>query len=159
MAVAILTQQELKKHINYNPETGVFTRVNSTRWDFAGGDTGTGYKRISIKGKTYKAHRLAWLYVTGNMPDGVIDHINGIRDDNRFCNLREVTTKQNAQNMKSARRDNKSGYLGVNVEGSKFSASIKVDGKKKYLGSYPTPEQAHEAYIQAKRQLHECCTI
>ena len=159
MADAILTQDYLKSILNYDQHTGVFTKIVNNVITEVGSHNGNGYIRIIVNKKTYKAHRLAWLYMTGKMPTKVIDHINGIRNDNRFCNLREVSIQQNAQNIRKARADNKSGYLGVNVDKGKFAASIKVNGRKKYLGSFETPEMAHQAYIQAKRIMHECGTL
>lgn len=109
----------------------------------------------------YLEHRLAWLYVTGTWPSDQIDHVNGIRDDNRIFNLREATGPENNGNQRQARSDNKTGLLGVywDKQHKKFSAKIMFSGKHKYLGYFPTAEEAHAAYIKAKRELHSHCTI
>lgn len=111
-----------------------------------------GYRVIRIDDALYLAHRLAWFYVTGNWPANQIDHINGVRDDNRFSNLREATNLQNAHNRKYNR--NKSGFQGVRKENSKWLAEIKINYKAVRLGLFNTPEEAHCAYLIAKRQHH-----
>jgi len=93
------------------------------------------------------------------MPSEQIDHINGIRHDNRISNLRLATNKQNCQNTKQARVNNKSGFLGVSPSGDKFISTIQKNGKQLYLGTFETKEEAHEAYLNEKRKLHEFCTI
>lgn len=101
--------------------------------------------------------------MTGEWPTCEIDHKNCIRHDNRWDNLREAKTFANKQNQKKAQRNNRTGLLGVSPCRGKFRATIylKKDGKKNqyYLGDYPTPELVHTAYLKAKRQLHEGCTI
>ncbi len=123
----------------------------------------TGYKRICIDKKIYCQHRIAWLFGHRKEPVGMIDHINGIRDDNRLENLRDVSNSVNGQNKKIAMSSNRIGVLGVRYRKSRISkpyeACIKVNGKNKYLGNYSTPEEAHQAYLTAKRELHEGCTI
>lgn len=160
MADAILTQEQLKSKLIYDKDNGIFTRVSNGKK--AGSLHKTGYVRIKITSKhSYLAHRLAWLYVTGNMPLNCIDHINGIKDDNRFSNLRDVTNAQNCQNRHNQSKVKKLTSSGVsyNETTKKYYSVLTKNYKKTYLGSYPTPELAHEAYVQAKRQLHECCTI
>ena len=112
--------------------------------------------------KRFSAHRLAWLYVTGDWPVGVIDHINGDRTDNRFENLRDVTQKTNSENLRGPQKRTASRFLGVHAQrrkSTRFLAQIVTDGKLKHLGSFSTPEPAHEAYLAATRRLHEGCTI
>lgn len=141
---------ELKSILDYNPSTGIFTwkanRASTVRKGDAAGTKCKGYIVITIQGKRYQSHRLVWLYMTGNLPTDQIDHINGIKDDNRFCNLREVSNSENAKNSKH-RINNTSGHVGVNFEyrGSKWTANIKVDGKKISLGRFDTKEEAIEA--------------
>jgi len=162
----MLTQSNLKDILHYTPETGIFINLTARARAIKAGET-AGFKRkdgyivIKIKSKAYKAHRLAWLYVYGVMPNELIDHINGIRYDNRICNLRESTNSQNIQNLKSPRRDNKSGYLGVSYRKGcgRWRATIYIDGKNKSLGDFDAPELASEAYLDAKRKHHEFCTI
>lgn len=108
----------LKEILNYNPETGIFTwksrRPRIRVGQIAGSKNNERYVNIKIDGILYKAHRLAWLYMTGEWPKDQIDHINGIRDDNRFCNLREVTNASNQWN-KTHNKNNKAGYKNLYV--------------------------------------------
>lgn len=158
--------------LSYDQGTGVFVwRIRSdmpNNWNarFPGKTAGrvmpNGYRTIKIKDRSYLAHRIAWLYVNGQWPSGDIDHINGVRDDSRIENLRDVHSAVNTQNQRSAHRTNKStGLLGVTIDKrwGKFTASISVDGKKRYIGVFSCPKDAHRAYIEAKRKFHEGCTI
>lgn len=160
-----LTAERLRKLLDYSPETGEF------RWRFGRRGVSAarvtwspdsyGYYQISVDGRTYKAHRLAWLYVHGAWPPDQIDHINGIRGDNRIVNLREATRAENQGNQRKARSDNKTGLLGVFRAGgsSKFRAQICLRGNKLHIGYFSTAEEAHQAYLAAKRELHTFCTL
>jgi len=156
MDTKTITQDRLKALVSYDPKTGIF-RWNMARRRCRPGDvTGCrmkqGYIAIRLDDVLYTAHRLAWLYVTGEWPKEQLDHINGDRSDNRIANLREATNAQNAQNRK--RRDNKTGFTGVNKENNRWKAEIKVNYKKIRLGLFDTPEEAHAAYLKAKHGLH-----
>lgn len=125
-----------------------------------------GYIRVAFKfeGKQirFRAHHLAFLAMQGVWPALDVDHINGDRQDNRWSNLREVDRTTNAENKRSAKRGATSGLLGVSFakDTGRWAAQIQVKGKNKNLGRrFSTPEAAHEAYLQAKRQLHVGCTI
>jgi hypothetical protein len=160
----MITQEELKQQLYYDPDTGVFTRLVSNSntvkvGDIAGCYDGDGYLRIKVNNKRYGAHRLALLYMYGSFPKDQIDHINNIKDDNRITNLREANKSQNAQNKIKAHKNNKSGLLGVSKNGKGFKCTIKINYKRKYLGTYRTKEEAHSAYLEAKRNMHEYCTI
>ena len=160
----MLTANKLRKLLHYYPMIGIMVWRVSKGTARAGNTAGTihhtGYRDISVAHKKYKAHRLAWLYIHGTWPEGEIDHINGILDDNRLDNLRVVTRSQNMQNQRRARIDNKVGMLGVRIIRGKFVAYVGVGNKKyKYIGSYPGASEAHNAYIVAKRELHSSCTI
>jgi len=122
----------------------------------AGGDHGSGYKVIGVDGKLYLAHRLAWFFVHGNWPSDQIDHINGIKDDNRICNLREATTSENHQNMPLI-KSNRSGAVGVHWDraSGRWMAQIAVNRRRKTLGRFDTVEDAARAYQEAKAHLHQ----
>lgn len=162
-----LTQERLKTILSYDIGTGVFRWINATNWRAIAKDAAgcvrekNGYRVIYVGGKLYAAHRLAWLYVTGNWPSGSIDHINGVRDDNRFANLRDVTRSVNNQNLHVANRRNRScGLLGVTWNRGKWTAQISIPGiGKKNLGRFDDPNNAHSAYLEAKRKYHPGCTI
>lgn len=155
-----ITQDELKELLHYDPETGVFTWNITTRGKVIKGNVagyrGTwGYICITLRYKHYRAHRLAWLYVTGRLPKHQIDHINGDRLDNRLCNLREATNTENRQNV-GKQENNISGFTGVSWDKrkSKWRATIQYNRKHIFLGYFTTPELAYEAYLKAKEQYH-----
>lgn len=155
-----VTQSRLRELLNYDPVSGVFTWKMSLKTtikvgDAAGGKKPVGYLYIGIDQRIYLAHRLAWFYMTGEWPKADIDHVNGIRDDNRFCNLREATRSENLQN-KGASPSNHSGFKGVSFSKSKrrWDARIVANKKRYYLGSFGTPEEAHAAYCAAARKYH-----
>lgn len=167
MAKQILTAERLREVLNYNPETGAFTR----RWIVgssvkvgvqAGAIEPSGYRKIVVDEGKHFAHRLAWLHVTGAWPEHCIDHINGIKSDNRFVNLRDVQHAINVQNRRKVKTGSSSGILGVSPTGrvaNPWRAVIGLNGSKFCLGSFPTQELAYAAYIEAKRRLHPGCTI
>lgn len=161
-----LTRERLQEVLDYDPSTGRFTWLvrparNVRAGDIAGCLISTGYIRIGIDGEDHLAHRLAFLYVHGRWPSETIDHINGTRSDNRLSNLREASTSENMQNLRTAPLGSKCPLLGVspNRKGTAFRAQIRVEGKKMYLGTFPTAELAHEAYVRAKRQNHPRGTL
>jgi hypothetical protein len=127
--------------------------------DVAGTVNNNGYRLIRVGDGRYRAHRLAWLYTHGAWPTGEIDHINGIRDDNRLANLRDVTVSVNQQNRKRAASNGSTGLLGVSTAKARYRAAIALNGRTTYLGSFDTAEEAHAAYVTAKRELHEGCTL
>ena len=162
----LLTQTRLRELLHYNPDTGAFTwRVDRPPRARAGdtprAPTKAGYLRVGIDNDLYYLHRLAWLYTHGVWPNGVVDHVNGDRADNRLVNLRDVSHATNLQNLKRARGDNKTGLLGVYLRGDtgRYSANIKGPEGKRSLGCFATAEEAHAAYINVKRNLHEGCTL
>jgi hypothetical protein len=158
----LITVDSLKRLLHYDPLTGVFTVLTKAPRRKVGDVAGCycrGYLRIHIGGFGYQAHRLAWLYVYGDWPKHDIDHINGIRDDNRIANLRDVPKGINIQNQKAAHHGSQSGLLGVSWNKRKWRAKITLNGQIKYLGHYDNKYEAHEAYLKAKRQMHEGCTI
>lgn len=160
-----LTQDELKENLSYNQETGIFTWIKSYRNQHIGKRVGShdpdGYLQIKLKRKLHRAHRLAWLYVYGKHPDGPLDHMDGIRDNNAIGNLREVTYAGNSQNQRHAHKDSKSGLIGVHKVSNRnlFRAAIQIQGKRKVLGFFKTAEEGFTAYLEAKREYHSTCTI
>lgn len=158
-----LTAEQLRAVLNYDKETGVFTRIQTrqnTRWvgQAAGSVNRIGYCYITVHGSQHLAHRLAMLYVNGKWPAEHVDHINGDPNDNRFCNLREVTHTENMQNRRRARAGSNSGLIGVHKKSRNavkpWSASITVNRKKIHLGCFDIMKDAHTAYVKAKRELH-----
>lgn len=147
-----LVHEYLQSILYYNEITGIFTwRIsNSNRvkiGDRAGVINNQGYILIGIKGELYRSHRLAWLYVYGTWPKNQIDHINGIRTDNRIKNLREVTHRENLQNQNKHRDGHLVGTR-FNKKAKKWQAQIQIEGKKIHLGYYNTQLEAHKAYLQ-----------
>lgn len=156
-----LTQEELKRLLHYDPETGVFTwRVKPAQRVAIGTVAGClhsrGYWRVSIQGKIRRSHRLAWLYIHGYLPVSGIDHINGVKSDNRLANLRLANLSENGQNQRRAQSDGTSGYLGVSYhkKRKKWRSQICIEGRYIHIGFFPTAEKAHDAYVTAKRELH-----
>lgn len=154
----VLSVDALKENLHYDPETGIFTRLKqctgtSKLGDTAGCLNSRGYLTIMVNGVSYRAHRLAWLYMTGTMPKELIDHKNGIKTDNRFNNLRQATHKQNMENQITPRKNNKSGFLGVSFYKSlqNYRAFIRIDGKRLYLGQFNTAEEASSLFRGKKK--------
>ena len=166
MATVDLTAQRLRELLHYNPETGLFTRrVRRWKWqaeEIAGVVTASGYIAVGVDYKRYPGHRLAWLYVYGQWPESMLDHINCNKADNRIANLRAVDPLTNSENQRSARRDNKSsGLLGVSWHAGtgKWRAKIHCSGKSVHIGLFHDPASAHAAYVLKKRELHAGCTL
>lgn len=158
-----LTAERARDLLSYCPETGAMTWNVRRKGVRVGGVAGhlhkAGYRRIRIDYQIYLAHRLAWLITHGSWPSDQIDHINGVRHDNRLANLREATNTENQQNQRKAMVDNKSGFLGVREQHGKFSAQIKVNGRYHHIGRFATAEEAHSAYRARKRELHPFSTL
>jgi hypothetical protein len=163
-----LSQEYLKECLEYNPETGVFfwlyrplKHFKSERRQrifnsvYSGKPCGhlseEGYLVIRFDGMLHKAHRLAWLYVYGELPKQWLDHINRNRSDNRICNLRLASPALNAQNA-STRKDNTSGIPGVSWHKAtgKWVVQISKQGKSTHVGLFPTIQEAKLAREQAE---------
>lgn len=157
--------QRLREVLRYDPDSGVLTwRVTlgarAKAGDVAGSRCGQGYIALGLDGvRSVPAHRIAWAITHGEWPGLEVDHINGNRADNRLANLRLVTTAENHQNMRRARSDSSTGVLGVSRRGDRYRAQIQVAGQKRWLGEFPTLEQARSAYVAAKRELHPKGTL
>tara|TARA_R100000951_G_C2583222_1_gene162586 strand:- start:352 stop:792 length:441 start_codon:yes stop_codon:yes gene_type:complete len=141
-----MNQQELKKIISYNHITGEIKRLD--RKNGNGSKDAYGYLIIKIKGTQYKAHRLAWLYMYGSMPDNVIDHINGNKLDNSIINLRDVSQKVNSKNRLGTINP-ETGVVGVYIDKTKGLTRKKyatsIDGRTKRFYSI---EEAIKARLQ-----------
>lgn len=155
-----ISQEHLKSLLHYNPETGIFIRNIKASNSFEGTRAGAiacrfGYRVISIDKVRYREHNLAWLYMTGKFPTGLIDHINGDTLDSRWINLREATKEQNQHNA-NKRIDNTSGVKGIswNKTNKLWSAQINKNGKIVYRKSFCSLEQAAIEIKQARKLLH-----
>lgn len=166
---APISVDRLRQFLRYDPECGFLywrarpsehfksngscktwnKRFANTR---AGNSTRHGYIDISISGRHYYAHRVALALLTGKWPTGQVDHINGVRNDNRSVNLREVSSLENSKNVRK-RVDNSSGVVGVNRHGRRWKASIKCEGSQIHLGCFDTIEEAGAARKGAERAL------
>ncbi len=159
-----LTQRILKENLSYDPATGDFIRIKRVRGRQYTGIAGTifsdGYRQIQVEGVRKTASHLAWLYVYGEYPDGWIDHINGIRDDNRISNLRVATPFENAQNQ-GIPKHNSSGIVGVrwNEQVRKWSAQISVKSKNIFIGYFKNKDDAVKARQEAKAKHHTFCSV
>lgn len=146
----MITQEYLKSILNYNPETGMFKwiEVKFGRNVHKNIETldARGYLVIKIDYEQYLGHRLAWLYMIGEWPKNLIDHKDGITNNNKWENLREANNLQNMQNRKFS-KNNTTGVKGVFINNSgNFIARLQHKGKKLNLGTYSTKEEAAEAY-------------
>jgi hypothetical protein len=144
-------QARLQELVTYDEATGIFTAKKSVGNVAAGSVRGNkdavGYLRFSVDGVQRLSHVLAWVYVYGKQPDGCIDHINGIKDDNRIANLRDVTASQNSHNVPIT------ATTGVSQKRKLFRAKLTIDGKRQHIGYYRTREEAHSAYLKEKNKL------
>lgn len=155
--MSALSQARLKELYVYDPQTGVFTFAVSRAFVLRGAEAGTtdryGYRRLSVDGKVYLAHRLAWLYQTGAWPSGAIDHINQVRDDNRWENLREASPAENGAN--AATRSVRDGRRGVHwvPRCRRWCARLRVRGVQVHLSYHTSFSDACSAR-RAAEQTH-----
>ena len=153
-----LTVEEAKEYLVYNKITGAFYRLKAGSGyhsgDVAGHVNTLGYCIIKIKGKAYKAHRLAWLFCHDEWPTKQIDHIDGNKLNNKITNLRDVSTMENCGNRKIHRSGHLVGTRCYKCKGGdRWRAIIRKGAKRVYLGTYDTPEEAHKAYLLARKKL------
>jgi hypothetical protein len=156
----MITQNQLKEELDYNPETGLFIRRKSgtgkNKGDIAGTKDKDGYIIIRVYNKRYKAHRLAWLYMYGSFPSKEIDHINREKADNRINNLREVAQGDNRKNQDKTKR-NCSGRKGVSYSmyhKKPYRVYCSINGVNTYLGMFETLEEAGNVYDEAAKKYH-----
>ncbi len=146
-----LTLERLRGLLAYDRDTGVFTfnvaRGSRKKGTVAGSVAKDGYRSLSIDGKKYRAHRLAWFYVTGNWPVLLIDHRDCNPSNNAFDNLREANHSQSSGNRRAMKKGT-SGFKGATFHAGvgRWQAQLKFGGKNHYLGLHETPEQANLAY-------------
>lgn len=144
----------------FDPDTGEITHKGSKKnqvrdGQVAGYIENSGYRRITINGRLYAAHKLMWCYVTKKFPDHELDHINLDKSDNRFINLRAVTKSQNCMNRR-VRSDSLTGHRGVRFHKSTglFHARISKNGDRWSLGYFKKLQDALDAYANASLILH-----
>lgn len=154
----MIDQETVKKLFHYDAESGMLLwRYGNGRnvkpWQEVKALNSQGYYTVKINGTSYRVHRLIWLYVHGNFPDKYIDHKNRVRNDNRLCNLRDVNTTDNAQNI-SLPSHNKSGHIGVSWIKSHncWTVFVKVNKKNKWLGYYKNLDDAVAARKAGEKQ-------
>lgn len=153
---ALPAQSRLRELFSYDPESGKFYALTDRRRWKAGRECGTnagGYISINVDHVIYRAHRLAWVWMTGEDPGPSIDHINGDSTDNRWSNLRVCDTSQNLSN-KRVQRNNKLGIKGVHrLKNGKYRARVNFRGYYVNVGCFSTPEAAKDAYDKAAKEL------
>lgn len=148
----MLTGSRLAELLDYSPDTGDFRwrggHKKTVRGAVAGTNDKDGYRIICIDRKMIRAHRLAWVWMTGKWPENEIDHINGVKDDNRFCNLREATHRQNSFNRP------KRGYT-WDKRRCRYVAQININGRHVHLGTFDNESDARSAYLKAAADHHK----
>ena len=143
---------ELRRTYNYDKDTGIFSRkiLKPGPKGAVGTILGTidkdGYLTMRFSGKTYKLHRLAWLYVYGEFPDGEIDHMNRVRNDNAINNLRVTTRSENCLN-------NAGKHICYRKRSKRYEINFRVDGKQKYFGSSKDRDTAIALAEKVRKKL------
>lgn len=161
----MISAEEARALFCYDQVTGVLTwRASIGRRITVGMIAGyvdrhSGYTIVVVRARRYFVHRVAWLMVIGSWPANEIDHIDGQRSNNAWANLRDVSRRVNSENQRAARKINKCGLLGVSKKKYSYAANIVSLGEVHYLGRFKTANDAHEAYLVAKRKLHEGGTL
>jgi HNH endonuclease/AP2 domain len=153
----LITQDYLQGILSYSPESGNFVWLiqygRAHPGKIAGSVRKDGYVCIKIEGIPYKAHRLAWLYMTGEWPIGRVDHEDNCQSNNRWENLRLASHSQNMANRK-LNKNNRSGFKGVSLKNGRYFAYVSKDGSRYSLGYFDDPEEAHAAYLAKAQELH-----
>lgn len=153
-----ISHNELLDMLNYDEKTGEFwwkvALSNRVRLDIPAGclSKSLGYKVYRIHSNLYYGHVLAWFYVHRTWPVNTIDHIDGVKNNNRICNLREATKAEQTRNRK-ANKNNSTGYKGVSLCDGKYKSQIKTRGRSYFLGLFDNPIDANEAYRVAAEKM------
>jgi hypothetical protein len=158
------TSESLHARVRYDLETGILTWRKGTPKGPAGSLAGwvdeQGYRWLRLDGRLYPAHHVIWCMQTGAWPETLVDHFDTDPANNKWSNLREASKKANQENRRRANSNNKAGLLGVSLQPTgRFQSKICAGGKSIYIGTFDTAALAHAAYVQAKRRLHEGCTL
>lgn len=162
----MIESERIRTVFNFDRLTGILTwKVATSRkirvGAVAGCPDGKGYIVVGIDNKQYMAHRVAWKHMFGEWPTNKIDHRNGDRCDNSELNIRDVSDAINSQNQVRPPINSSSGLLGVSWDAvrQKWTAHISLNGKATNLGRFDDKHEAYAVYLEAKRRLHEGCTI
>jgi len=158
---------KLRDRFDYDTDTGAFLRRSSNGRRWSAGDRadkqGSGalksYRILCVADQKILAHRAAWMWVHGVAPTGLIDHINGDKTDNRIVNLRDADSRINNENRRLASSRSRSGVLGVFSHQGKYRVRLTVNRKSVHVGVFDDVETARAAYVEAKRRLHQGCTL
>lgn len=155
-----LTADQARQHFMVDEETGQLIRTktvasNAVIGSVAGSLDKLGYLRVHVLGKKYSVHRIVWLVVRGEFPNGDIDHINGVKTDNRICNLREVSKMENQRN-KALGKNNRSGFIGVSFSkrDNMWNAQIVIRKKAIHIGTFKTPDEANTARLEFSKKFN-----
>lgn len=150
---------------NYDEHSGQLIWVYDWSWGRSHNEAGTikkhgrrRYRVVGFNGRKYLAHQLIWFWITASWAP-MVDHIDGNGLNNAQRNLRQATPRANAENRHTASRRSRTGLLGIYPHKNQFRAEIIVAGRKHRLGTFPSKEQAHQAYVEAKRRLHVGCAL
>jgi len=153
----VLTYELASKYLRYEPDTGKIYWIKDLARAKSGDEAGTarkdGYRHIFIKRNGIRSHRMAWLLHYGKLPENSIDHINGVKYDNRIVNLRDVTKRENEKNMPRP-ANNTSGFMGIywNKLTKNWRVKIEVDGKQIHVGYFKEKSSAIQARIKANEK-------
>lgn len=156
-------REELNRIFSVDAERGIlFSAVNRGKLkvgDVCGWRSAKGYINVCVRRKSYPVHSVIWFLANGNWPKQ-IDHINGVKDDNRISNLRDCTAEINQQNKVNPVGNSKARLIGASWHKGtgKWQSKITANGKLYYLGLFDSKDEAHMAYLCAKKILHPCAS-
>lgn len=151
--LAYPNKEKLKKYLQYDKHSGEFTWVKGHRLGKKAGSVNNGYITIKLHQKAYQAHILAWIYVYGESPHLLLDHVDRNGLNNKIDNLRSATVSQNCANKAHYNKHGLKG-IGFDKRHGKWYANIQINKKQTRLGTFKTKEEAHEAYMKAAKNIH-----